>query len=75
MSDLTAGQYDLADAIELVMETRPAGYLWTPSEIARKLVVPARAHQVRAVLTWMEQHVFVTSNERGGAWRRFARRH
>jgi hypothetical protein len=69
---LTDDQFDLADAVEIVMAAGAAGRLRSPSEIKRKLVVPAEAHEVRAVLEWMERHAYVTTNERRGAWRRFA---
>ena len=64
---------ELADQIELAMETKPVGILRSPSELARK--IHANNLAVRTALEWMEAHVYVTSNGRGGCWRRFGRRH
>jgi hypothetical protein len=73
-TDLTDEQYDLADQIELALETKPVGTMWTVSEIARKMGGSQDSVEMRRVLAWMEAHVYVVSNERGGCWRRFGRR-
>ena len=72
---LTDEQFALADAIELALESKPAGVFWTVSEIARKIGGPQDPAELRRVLAWMEEHVYVLSNGRGGCWRRYGRRH
>jgi hypothetical protein len=64
--------YEIADAVELAMETEPMGHGWTPSEIGRKAKVPT--HKVRPVLIWMVRNVYVVSDDRG-AWSHYFRRH
>jgi hypothetical protein len=70
----TDTQYALADAIELVLERTELGTDWSPSEIARKLPGKPATDEVSPVLQWMEEHVYVVSNGRGGCWRRYGRR-
>ena len=72
---LTDEQFALADAIELALESKPASVLWTVSGIARKIGGPQDPAELRRVLAWMEEHVYVLSNGRGGCWRRYGRRH
>jgi hypothetical protein len=64
--------YEIADAIELAMETKPVGHGWTPSGIGRLAKIPT--HQVRPVLLWMVKHVYVVTDDRG-AWSHYYRRH
>ena len=64
--------YEIADKIELAIETKPMGHGWTPSEVGRKAKVPT--HKVRPVLIWMVQHVFIETDDRG-AWSHYYRRH
>lgn len=72
---LTDEQFALADAIELALESKAASVLWTVSGIARKIGGPQDPVDLRRVLAWMEEHVYVISNGRGGCWRRYGRRH
>jgi hypothetical protein len=74
MTSLTDEQFTLADRIEETLETRPAGIFWTVSEIARKIGGQQDPVEMRRVLAWMEDHVYVVSNGRGGCWRRYGRR-
>lgn len=74
----TDKQFELMDTIELFLETTDRGADFTPSDIQR---VVAKRHnpvppvyEIRAVLAWMEDHVYVVSNGRGGCWRRYGRR-
>lgn len=64
--------YDWADAVELVMETRPVSYGWTPSEVARKAGLSTE--QAREALQWMVREVTLTSDDRG-SWTHYYRRH
>jgi|HubBroStandDraft_6_1064221.scaffolds.fasta_scaffold86436_6 hypothetical protein len=64
--------YEIADKIELAMETKPMGHGWTPSELGRKAKVPT--HKAHIVLGWMVEHVFVQIDDRG-AWSHYYRRH
>lgn len=75
ITEPTDAQYELADAIELALEATELGTDWSPSEIARKIPAKPATYEVRLVLEWMEAHVFVASNQRGGCWRRYGRRH
>jgi hypothetical protein len=64
--------YEIADLIELAMDTRPVSFGWTPSAMGRKVKVTT--HEAREVLDWMTDHVFVTADYRG-AWTRYYRRY
>jgi hypothetical protein len=70
--EMTDEMYEIADKLELAMETRPVGYGWTPSEVGRKAGIPT--HKARPVLAWMVRNVYVTSDDRG-AWSHYYRRH
>lgn len=61
--------FDLADAIESVMERDAADRFWLPSELARE--VGSDMGNVRAVLAYMVTHRYAESNGRGGCWERF----
>ena len=67
--ELTDIQYDMADAIELWLESHPG--LHSPSVIARGI----KAETVRTleVLRWMERNIFVTADG-NGAWRKYGAR-
>jgi hypothetical protein len=65
--------FEMADRIELVMEAKPVDTMWSPSELAGPL--KAETADVRATLEWMEAQVYVTTNGRGGCWRRYGRRY
>ena len=72
MDMLTDAEFEIADAIELAMETKPMKHGWTPSEIGR--VAKIETHKVRPVLLWMVRNVYVTADDRG-AWSHYYRRH
>lgn len=64
---LTDDQYALADRIVLVLRTRPAETMWTPSAIAQRLRVDTAA--VRAVLPWLARHLYVRTYGSGARMR------
>lgn len=65
--------YEIADAIEGVFETRPVGYWWTISAVARKgRLDPAKTGRV---LRWMAENRYAITNGRGGCWVNYGRTH
>lgn len=68
-SDPTDDGYDLADKIELWLQSHPG--LHTPSAIGRG--VKANSTEVWHVLSWMEDHVYVTAAG-NGKWRKYGSR-
>jgi DNA-binding IclR family transcriptional regulator len=66
---LSDAGYELADAIELVMEAEPTRW-WLPSELARKLKRDT-AH-VRPVLQWMARNRYVDADRDDlNSWTRY----
>jgi DNA-binding IclR family transcriptional regulator len=65
--DLTDDQYELADAIERVLEPAPAGGM-TPSAIARK--ARATTSATATVLGWLVEHRYAHTSG-NGAWRHY----
>jgi hypothetical protein len=68
-AELTDSQYNMADAIELWLETHPGMY--SPSRIARG--VKADTVAAADVLRWMDANVFVLADG-NGAWRKYGAR-
>ncbi|SIH19676.1 Uncharacterised protein [Mycobacteroides abscessus subsp. abscessus] len=74
VGDLKTGElsqtgYGIADAIELWLESRPG--LHSPSRIARG--VGCGTSDAKAVLEWMERHVYVDAAG-NGYWRKYQTR-
>jgi len=67
--ELTETQYDMADAIDLWLETHPG--MHSPSVIARG--IKTETVPTRTVLDWMERCVFVLADG-NGAWRKYGTR-
>ena len=63
--------YEMADAIEVAMETKPVGTAWTPSTAARKAKLTT--DEARQALTWMHEHRYVLADG-NGAWKRYYRK-
>ncbi|QDH91855.1 hypothetical protein SEA_PHRAPPUCCINO_180 [Mycobacterium phage Phrappuccino] len=74
MLDIVTGEptdagYDAADAIELWLENHPGKH--TPSRIARGVHIDTS--QARAILCWLDEHVYVAATG-NGCWRRYGAR-
>jgi len=63
--------FELADKIQVVMETKPVGTGWIPSVIARR--AGCRTHVAAGVLDWMADHVYIDTTG-NGAWTHYHRR-
>jgi hypothetical protein len=62
--------YSAADAIQAAMERKPAGTMWTRSDVARAAHVDR--YQATEVLRWMDRQGYAHTNGRGGAWTNYA---
>jgi hypothetical protein len=65
--------YDVADAIERALETRPAGEWHTISKIAHR--AKQDLTETGIALRWMTEEKYIISNGRGGCWVNYARKH